>query len=61
VPEGVLVKVLQKYGYSQEETEWWKVDLNGKVGFVPRTYVEVVKANKQVTSFIFILIRISGL
>eukprot|EP01114_Cavostelium_apophysatum_P013717 TRINITY_DN3385_c0_g1_i2.p1 TRINITY_DN3385_c0_g1~~TRINITY_DN3385_c0_g1_i2.p1 ORF type:complete len:482 (+),score=127.38 TRINITY_DN3385_c0_g1_i2:73-1518(+) len=37
-----IVEVLQQYGYEENENEWWKVRLNGQIGFVPTTYVQMI-------------------
>jgi hypothetical protein len=35
-----IVTVITEYGYNIEDRDWWKVELNGKQGYVPATYLQ---------------------
>jgi len=42
VKENQIVTISQRYGYDLNDNEWWKVESDGKLGFVPSSYVSVL-------------------
>jgi hypothetical protein len=38
-----VVKVLQDFGFEELDNEWWKIEADDKVGYIPANYLEVIQ------------------
>ena len=65
IKTGQLVIVLQEFGYYEDDKEWWKVNSNGKEGFVPTSYLQpldaAAPAPSSVQSFVLALLILFNL
>jgi len=42
-----VVRVLQDFGYEEQDKEWWQVECDGLIGYVPSNYLEVISEDTQ--------------